>query len=114
MIYIERPLGRASALEVLQSDSHPYSATVGLRVEPGPAGSGITFRLDFDPRLIPLYIYKTADRFTDAMTQYIRHTCEKGLYGWQVTDCVVTMNDCGYYVGDGLAKRVLPTSDHGR
>jgi ribosomal protection tetracycline resistance protein len=109
MIYIERPLGRASALEALQSDRHPYSATVGLIVEPGPAGSGVRFRLDFDPRLIPLYIYKTAGHFTDAMTQYIRHALEKGLYGWQVTDCVVTMNECGYYVGDGPTKRVLPT-----
>jgi ribosomal protection tetracycline resistance protein len=109
MIYIERPLGRASALEVLQSDSHPYSATVGLRVEPGPVDSGVAFRLDFDPRLIPLYIYKTSGHFTDAMTRYIRHACEQGLYGWQVTDCVVTMNECNYYIGDGPAKRVLPT-----
>jgi len=110
MIYIERPLGRASALEVLQSDDHPYSATVGLVIEPGPAGSGIRFRLDFDPRLIPIYIYKTAGHFTDAMTQYIRHTFETGLYGWQVTDCVVTMNECDYYIGDGTTKRVLPTA----
>ena len=53
MICIERPLGRASAVEILQSDSHPYSATVGLHVEPGPADSGVRFRLDFDPRLDP-------------------------------------------------------------
>jgi ribosomal protection tetracycline resistance protein len=109
MIYIERPLGSAGALEVLQSDSHPYSATVGLHVEPGPAGSGIRFQLDVDPRLVPLYIYKTTGHFTDAMTRYIGQTCEKGLYGWQVTDCVVTMNECGYYIGDGATKQVLPT-----
>ena len=109
MICIERPLGTASAVEVLQSDGHPYSATVGLRVEPGPAGSGVRFRLDVDPRLIPLYIYKTAGHFTDAMTQYVRLACEKGHYGWQVTDCVVTMTDCNYYIGDGTTKRVLPT-----
>jgi ribosomal protection tetracycline resistance protein len=109
MICIERPVGHASALEILQSDEHPYSATVGLVVEPGRAGSGITFRLDFDPRLIPLYIYKTAGHFTDAMTQYVTHAFERGLYGWQVTDCVVTMNECGYYIGDGTTKKVLPT-----
>jgi ribosomal protection tetracycline resistance protein len=109
MIYIERPLGSASALEVLQSDSHPYSATVGLRVEPGPIDSGLAFRLDVDPRLLPLYIYKTAGHFIDAMTGYIRHICEKGLYGWHVTDCVVTMYECSYYIGDGPTKRVLPT-----
>jgi ribosomal protection tetracycline resistance protein len=109
MIYIERPLGRASAVEVLQSDSHPYSATVGLHIEPGPAGSGVRFRLDFDPRLIPLYIYKTAGRFADAMTQYVLRAFEEGLYGWQVSDCAVTMTECGYYIGDGPTKRVLPT-----
>ena len=108
-IYMERPAGAASAVEVLQSDGHPYSATVGLRVEPGPADSGIEFRLDVDPRLLPLFIYKTAASFTDAMTQYVEHALERGLHGWQVTDCIVTMNECGYYVGDGLAKRVLPT-----
>jgi ribosomal protection tetracycline resistance protein len=109
MICIERPFRGASALEVLQSDSHPYSATVGLHVEPGPAGSGVRFRLDFDPRLVPIYIYKTTGHFADAMTQYILHAFEKGLYGWQVTDCVVTMNECNYYIGDGPTKRVLPT-----
>jgi ribosomal protection tetracycline resistance protein len=109
MIYIERPAGSAGALEVLQSGSHPYSATVGLRIEPGPVDSGIRFRLDVDPRLVPLYIYKTTGHFREAMTQYIRSTLEKGLYGWEVTDCVVTMDECAYYVGDGPTKRVLPT-----
>ena len=109
MIYIERPAGRASALEILQSDAHPYSATVGLLVEPGPVGSGIAFKLDFDPRLIPIYIYKTAAKFIDAMTQYITHAMEKGRYGWRVTDCIVTMNECNYYIGDGPKKSVLPT-----
>jgi ribosomal protection tetracycline resistance protein len=109
-IYVERPASTASALEILQSDDHPYSATVGLRVEPGPAESGIRFLLDIDPRLLPLYIYKTAASFTDAMTGYVRHALQQGLHGWQVTDCVVTMNECGYYVGDGLGKRLLPTS----
>jgi ribosomal protection tetracycline resistance protein len=109
MICIERPIGRASALEILQSDEHPYSATVGLVVEPGPAGSGVTFVLDFDPRLIPLYIYKTAGHFAEAMTQYVTHAFAQGLYGWRITDCAVTMNECGYYIGDGTTKKVLPT-----
>jgi ribosomal protection tetracycline resistance protein len=30
------------------------------------------------------------------MEQYVRETLEEGLYGWQVTDCRVTMWDCGY------------------
>ena len=43
------------------------------------------------------------------MTRYVVHACAEGLYGWQVTDCVVTMNACDYYIGDGTTKRVLPT-----
>ena len=109
MIYIERPLRDGSALEILQSDGHPYSATVGLHLAPGPAGSGLMFRLDVDPRFVPLYIYKTAGHFAEAMRQYVAHTLDHGLYGWQVTDCVVTMTESGYYIGDGPTKRVLPT-----
>jgi ribosomal protection tetracycline resistance protein len=109
-IYIERLAGAASALEVLQSDDHPYSATVGLRIEPGPAGSGIEFRLDADPRLLPLYIYKNRANFVEAMTQYIGDALRQGPHGWQVTDCIVTMDQSGYYIGDGPTKRVLPTN----
>jgi ribosomal protection tetracycline resistance protein len=108
-ICIERPAGAASALAVLTSDDHPYSATVGLRVEPGPADSGLEFRLEVDPRLLPLYIYKTAASFSHAMTQYIALALGQGPHGWRVTDCIVTMNKCGYYIGDGPTKRQLPT-----
>jgi ribosomal protection tetracycline resistance protein len=109
MIYIERPAGTGRAAEYLQSDAQPFSATVGLRVEPAPAGTGIEFRLEVDPRRLPLYIYKTASNFIDAMTQYVRHTLEQGLHGWQVADSVVTMTDCDYYIGDGPRKPTLPT-----
>ncbi len=108
-VYIERPAGTGSAVEVLQSDEHPYSATVGLTIAPAAAGSGTAFRLDVDPRSLPLYIYKTAGSFADAMTGYVRSALRAGPHGWQVTDCLVTMTACGYYVGDGPAKQVLAT-----
>ncbi len=103
-IYIERPVGTGHAVELLQEDANPFSATVGLRVDPAPIGSGIEFRLDVDSRSLPTHIYKTADKFVDLMTQYICRTLQEGLFGWQVTDCVVTMIECGYYVGDGPGK----------
>ncbi len=109
MICIERPAGTGSAVEVLQADTHPFSATVGLRVEPAPTGSGVKFRLDVHPRDVPIYIYKTTGSFTEAVMQYVRDTLLEGLYGWQVTDCVVTMNECNYYIGDGPRKQVLST-----
>ena len=108
-IYIERPVGTGAAVELLQDDENPSSATVGLRIEPAPIGTGVDFRLDVDPRSVPTYIYKTRDRFIDLMTQHTCRTLQEGLFGWQVTDCLVTMTECGYYVGDGPRKPTMPT-----
>jgi ribosomal protection tetracycline resistance protein len=107
-IYIERPVRGGEAVELLTSDANPYMATIGLRVEPGPVASGVQFRLDVDQRLVPLYIYKTEGRFIDHMAQYIHFALSRGLYGWEVTDCVVTMNECEYYVTDGPTKPTVP------
>ena len=84
--------------------SNPFSATLGLRVEPAPVGSGISFNLDFNPRRLPIYIYKNTANLIAAMNEYVRFTLREGLFGWSVTDCVVTMDECGYYVGDGRGK----------
>jgi ribosomal protection tetracycline resistance protein len=108
-IYIERPAGAGSAIELLNSDDHPYSATVGLTIEPAAEGAGICFQLKVDPRAMPLHIYKTAGGFQAAMTSYVRSSLQVGLYGWHVTDCLVTMTDCDYFVGDGPRKKILPT-----
>src|SRR5262245_10532810 len=83
--------GRSSPLS-----TNPFTATMGLRVEPLPPGSGVEFRLQVEPRLIPLYIYKTTDAMVAQMELYVREALEEGLNGWQVTDCRVTMWDCGY------------------
>jgi ribosomal protection tetracycline resistance protein len=107
-ICIERPAGTGSAVVLLQEEVNPTSATVGLHVEPGPIGSGLQFRLNVTPRQIPLYIYKTTNNFIEHVTEYIRGTLQEGLFGWQVTDCIVTMYECNYYIGDGPSK---PYSD---
>jgi ribosomal protection tetracycline resistance protein len=70
-----------------------------LRIEPLPPESGV-YVLEVDPRSLPLFIYKTRDRFATAMTQYVEHTLRAGLFGWRVSNCVVTMTDSGYYTGD--------------
>ena len=108
-IYIERPVGIGEAVEVLYAktksnvtgnssptSSNPFLATLGLRLDPAPIGSGIEFRLDVDVRLVPIYIYKTVGAFIDHMQEHVRETLQEGLFGWQVTDCTVTMTDCGY------------------
>jgi ribosomal protection tetracycline resistance protein len=108
-IYIERPEDAGSAVELLTDDANPYSATIGLRIEPAPGGSGLTFRLEIDTRLIPVHIYKTADGFVQRMEQYVERALQEGLYGWKVDDCVVSMTDCDFYVGDGPRKPTRPT-----
>jgi ribosomal protection tetracycline resistance protein len=96
VICIERPVGTGESTEIMHVADNPFLATVGLRIEPALVGSGVEFRLDVGIRQVPMYVYKTADSFLDLMTQYIRRTLQEGLSGWHVTDCIVTMTECGY------------------
>jgi ribosomal protection tetracycline resistance protein len=109
-IYIERPIGTGEAVEILHAESNPFLATIGLRIDPAPNGSGIDFRLQVDPRTLPLYVYKTAESFTENMGQYVRQTLQEGIFGWQVTDCIVTMTKCTYSIPDGPPSRRGPPS----
>ena len=95
-ICIERPVGAGQAAELLGAPGNPFPATLGLRVDPAPAGSGIAFRLEVDVRSVPMYVYKTVASFAAMMTQYVRQALRAGPRGWRVTDCIVTMNQCGY------------------
>jgi ribosomal protection tetracycline resistance protein len=100
-ICIERPARTGEAVETLHGDGNPFLATIGLRVEPGAPGSGVEFRLRVDTRTVPIYIYKNADQFADIMGEYARRALREGLYGWEVSDCVVTMIRCNYSSPDG-------------
>jgi ribosomal protection tetracycline resistance protein len=95
-ICIERPAGSGQAAELLGAPGNPFPATLGLRVDPAPAGSGVAFRLEVDVRSVPMYVYKTVASFAAMMTQYVRQALREGPLGWPVTDCTVTMNQCGY------------------
>jgi ribosomal protection tetracycline resistance protein len=83
--------------------SNPFPATLGLRVEPALTGSGLEFKVDVDVRLLPIYIYKTIPAFERQMVQHIQEAMYEGLYGWEITDCLVTLIDCGYRVGTTAA-----------
>jgi ribosomal protection tetracycline resistance protein len=109
-ISIERPIGPGEAVEVLHAESNPFLATIGLRVDPAPPGSGIDFRLQVDHSAVPLYVYKRLENFTENMGQYVRQTLQEGLFGWQVTDCIVTLIECNYSVPDGPPSRRGPLS----
>ena len=109
-ICIERPIRRGEAVELLHAETNPFSAAIGLRVDPAPAESGIDFRLAVTARTVPLYIYKTLEQFAEHMEEYVRDGLREGLFGWHVTDCVVTMTRCAYSGADGPPSRRGPLS----
>jgi len=89
-IYVERPLGVGEAVEEINFDgSNFFWATVGLRVEPAPPGSGITFGLAVELGGLPLAFHKAIEETT-------RETLRRGPQGWEVIDVNVTLFRTGY------------------
>ena len=88
-ICIERPVGPGAAVEIMGKDPNPFLATVGLRVDPSPIGSGVEFRLGVELGSMPL-------AFIKAVEDTVMETLRQGIYGWSVADCTVTMTHSGY------------------
>ncbi len=113
-ICIERPAGTGEAVEMFNTPRNPFHTDLGLRVDPAAPGSGVEVCVDggVDPRDAPLYVFKTFESFAGHMDEYVRVALEEGLFGWQVTDCVVTVTNIGYSSADGPPSRrgPLPTS----
>ncbi len=101
VVHVERPRRVGEAVEVLNTESNPYHATVGLRIAPAAPGSGLGFRTDVPASDVPLYLYKTHDAFRQVIEQHVRASLAAGLRGWQVTDCLVTLTRIGYSNWDG-------------
>jgi ribosomal protection tetracycline resistance protein len=89
-IHIERPAGTGEAVEFIATAPNPFLATVGLRVEPGPVGSGVEYRLGVELGGLPFSFHR-------AIEETVRETLAAGLHGWRVTDCVVTLTRSGYW-----------------
>ncbi|MEO7664234.1 MAG: translation factor GTPase family protein, partial [Candidatus Limnocylindrales bacterium] len=108
-VCIERPSHPGEAEEVIHAktktnitgrssplSTNPFMATLAFRIEPAPPGSGIEFRADIEPRYIPIYIFRAPDVFLAQMEAFVHEALAEGPLGWQVTDCRVSMIDCGY------------------
>ncbi|MGI8681661.1 MAG: GTP-binding protein [Mycobacteriales bacterium] len=89
-ICIERPVGTGAAVEMIGTDANPFLATVGLRVDPTPTGTGVRFRLGVELGSMPY-------AFMRAVEETVDMTLQQGLAGWQVTDCTVTLTHSGYW-----------------
>ena len=86
IVCIEKPRGTGQALEILGAAENPFLATVGLKVEPGLPGSGVTYRSPSGALPLPFY---------RAIEETMRATLTQGVYGWEVTDIVVTLTHTG-------------------
>ncbi len=88
-VCIERPTGAGAAVEHMGAESNPFRATVGLRIDPAPVGSGVQFRLGIE-------LGSLTPSFLRAVDETVHQTLRQGLYGWQVTDCTVTITHSAY------------------
>jgi ribosomal protection tetracycline resistance protein len=93
---VERPAGTGESVDVLKTPANPFLATVGLRVEPGPVGSGVRFGLGVEPGAMPIAFFR-------AVRETVHEAARQGPRGWPVVDMLVTMTRSGY----------CPRSSHG-
>jgi ribosomal protection tetracycline resistance protein len=90
-ICVERPLGTGEAVERIRRAANPFLATVGLRVEAAPVGTGVVYGRTGE-------VLGTMPRaFFKAVEETVHEALQQGLNGWQVTDCTVTLTHTGYY-----------------
>jgi ribosomal protection tetracycline resistance protein len=89
-VYFERPVGVGTAkTEMDRRGPNDFWATVGLRVEPTTLGTGISFTREVEWGALPRAFHRAIEEAT-------YRALEQGLYGWEVTDCLVTVTDVAY------------------
>jgi ribosomal protection tetracycline resistance protein len=93
---VERATGSGAALEIIGKEPNPFLATVGLRIDPAPVDTGVEFRLEVELGSMPF-------SFFTAVEETVKTSLHQGIYGWQVTDCTVTMTHSGYYARQSSA-----------
>ncbi|MGH3588182.1 MAG: GTP-binding protein, partial [Pseudonocardia sp.] len=89
VVCIERLVGTGASAEHIRTGDNPYLATIGLRVQPSPAGAGVAFSLDVEAGSMPPAFFRATE-------EGIRDTLRQGLHGWAIPDCSVTMTASGY------------------
>ena len=89
VVCIEKPIGVGNSIEVMGEKANPFYATIGFNVELGELNSGITYKLGVELGSLPLAFHK-------AIEDTVFQTLKQGLYGWEVTDIIVTLTHTGY------------------
>lgn len=89
VVCVEKPAGIGDSVEVMGEKENPFYATIGFKVERGELNSGITYNLGVELGSLPLAFHK-------AIEDTVFQTLKQGLYGWEVTDIIVTLTHTGY------------------
>ncbi|MED1092454.1 translation factor GTPase family protein [Bacillus paramycoides] len=89
VVCIEKPIGIGNSVEVMGEKANPFYATIGFKIERGELYSGITYNLGVELGSLPLAFHK-------AIEDTVFQTLKQGLYGWEVTDIIVTLTYTGY------------------
>ncbi|MFK8849905.1 tetracycline resistance ribosomal protection protein Otr(A) [Streptomyces sp. Ac-502] len=90
VVCVERLLGTGEAYEEITGRDHVgWWATVGLRVEPGPRGSGPRFAYETELGALP-------HGFHQAVEDTVYASLRDGPRGWAVTDCRVVLTRSGF------------------
>ncbi|HFK1790401.1 TPA: GTP-binding protein [Bacillus pacificus] len=89
VVCIEKPIGIGISVEIIGEKTNPFYATIGFKVERGELNSGITYKLGVELGSLPLAFHK-------AIEDTVFQTLKQGLYGWEVTDIIVTLTHTGY------------------
>jgi ribosomal protection tetracycline resistance protein len=89
-IYIERVKGIGTAFADKMDKDNFFEATIGLKIARGDPESGVVFKIGVGRGSLPV-------AFQTATEDTVYTTLQQGLYGWEVTDCVIEVTDAGYW-----------------
>ncbi len=95
-VYVERPVGVGEASQEMGPGTDEFWATIGLRVAPAPNGSGVAYMSEVEWGALPRAFHRATE-------EAALRALEQGLYGWEVTDCTVTLFRVGYCAPNSVA-----------
>ncbi|XMB86788.1 TetM/TetW/TetO/TetS family tetracycline resistance ribosomal protection protein [Mycoplasmatota bacterium WC44] len=84
VIYKEKPIDIGKS-HIKYKENHPFPAEVELQIEPLPVGSGLKYKSNVSFG----YILKP---FQNAVRDAVYETAKEGMFGWEVTDALVSFN----------------------
>jgi ribosomal protection tetracycline resistance protein len=89
-VHIEQVMGTGASFALIPDKTTPYLATLGFRVEPAPAGSGLACDLEVERGSMP-------PAFFAATWEGVRAGLAQGLSGWAIPDARVVLTHTGYW-----------------